>query len=125
MTISAACTQSNPRRRRRLFSVVVDQGSLKAAQQQGIHWPWPRQMYAPIVDFCTLSGARAVAFDVLFTEPSSYGVEDDNLLADALKRNGHAFLPISLSREARSQARLGTKPAGATETAAGRPVGTA
>ncbi len=83
--------------------VVVDQGSLKAAQQQGIHWPWPRQMYAPIVDFCTLSGARAVAFDVLFTEPSSYGVEDDNLLADALKRNGHAFLPISLSREARSQ----------------------
>jgi adenylate cyclase len=86
-----------------IILVVVDQGSLKAAQEQGIHWPWPRQMYAPIVDFCTLSGARAVAFDVLFTEPSAYGVEDDNLLADALKRNGHVFLPISLSREARSQ----------------------
>jgi adenylate cyclase len=83
--------------------VVVDQGSLKAAQQQGINWPWPRQMYAPIIDFCTLSGARAVAFDVLFTEPSVYGMEDDELLADALKRNGHAFLPLSLSRETRSQ----------------------
>jgi adenylate cyclase len=86
-----------------IILVVVDQGSLKAAQQQGIQWPWPRQMYAPIIDFCTLAGARAVAFDVLFTEPSAYGVEDDKLLADALKRSGHAFLPLSLSRKARPQ----------------------
>ena len=83
--------------------VVVDQGSLKAAEQQGIHWPWPRQMYAPIVEFCTLSGARAIAFDVVFTEPSVYGVEDDTLLAEALKEHGHAFLPIALSRENRPQ----------------------
>jgi adenylate cyclase len=83
--------------------VIVDQGSLKAAQEQGINWPWPRQMYAPIVEFCALAGARALAFDVVFTEPSVYGVEDDKLLAEALKRNGHAFLPISLSRENRPQ----------------------
>ncbi len=83
--------------------VVVDQGSLKAAQGQGINWPWPRQMYAPILEFCALSGARAVAFDVVLTEPSVYGVEDDRLLADALKGNGHAFLPISLSGEIRLQ----------------------
>ena len=81
--------------------IVVDQGSLQAAQRQGINWPWPRQMYAPIVQFCALSGARAVAFDVLFTEPSSYGVEDDRLLAESLKENGHAFLPIFLSRQER------------------------
>jgi adenylate cyclase len=86
-----------------IILVVVDQGSLKAAQQQGIQWPWPRQMYAPIIDFCTLAGAQAVAFDVLFTEPSAYGVEDDKLFADALKRSGHAFLSLSLSREGRSQ----------------------
>ena len=73
--------------------VVVDQGSLKAAEQQGVNWPWPRQMYAPILEFCASSGARAVAFDIVFTEPSVYGVEDDKLLAEALKANGHAFLP--------------------------------
>ena len=81
--------------------IVVDQGSLQAAQRQGINWPWPRQMYAPIVQFCALSGARALAFDVLFTEPSAYGVEDDRLLAESLKQNGHAFLPIFLSRQER------------------------
>jgi adenylate cyclase len=81
--------------------VVVDQGSLQAAQRQGINWPWPRQMYSPIVQFMASSGARAVAFDILFTEPSAYGVEDDQLLARALKQNGHVFLPIFLSREER------------------------
>jgi adenylate cyclase len=81
--------------------VVLDQGSLKAAQEQGINWPWPRQMYAPIIEFCGLAGARAVALDIIFTEPSVYGVEDDKLFAEALKKNGHAFLPISLSRENR------------------------
>jgi len=81
--------------------VVVDQNSLEAAQRQGINWPWPRQMYAPILQFFALSGARAVAFDILFTEPSSYGVEDDQLLAEALQQNGHAFLPIFLSRQER------------------------
>jgi len=81
--------------------VVVDQGSLQAAQRQGINWPWPRQMYAPIVQFLASSGARAVAFDILFTEPSAYGMEDDQLLAEALKQNGPVFLPIFLSREER------------------------
>jgi len=81
--------------------VAVDQGSLKAAQGQGINWPWPRQMYAPIVQFLASSGARAVAFDIVFTEPSAYGMEDDQLFAAALKENGHVFLPIFLSREER------------------------
>jgi adenylate cyclase len=83
--------------------VVVDQGSLQAAQRQGINWPWPRQMYAPIVQFLASSGARAVAFDVLFTEPSAYGMEDDRLFAEAMKENGQVFLPIFLSREERPQ----------------------
>ena len=39
--------------------IVVDQGSLDAARSQGINWPWPRQMYAPILQFCAASGARA------------------------------------------------------------------
>ena len=81
--------------------VALDQGSLEAAQREGIQWPWPRQMYAPILQFCALAGAKAVAFDVLYTEPSSYGVEDDRILAEAMKENGKAILPVFLSREKR------------------------
>src|SRR5512139_1415437 len=43
--------------------IAVDQGSLDAARQEGINWPWPRQMYAPILHFCAASGAKAVVFD--------------------------------------------------------------
>ncbi len=84
--------------------IVVDQGSLEAAQRQGIQWPWPRQMYAPIVQYCAAAEARALAFDVLFDQPSSYGREDDQILAEALKQNGNSFLALFLSREKRPSA---------------------
>ncbi|HYA03823.1 MAG TPA: CHASE2 domain-containing protein, partial [Syntrophobacteria bacterium] len=83
--------------------VTVDDGSLEAALKAGITWPWPRQLYAPIVQFCTLAGARAVVFDIILREPSPYGVEDDRLLAEALAENGRAILPVFLSAEDRPE----------------------
>jgi class 3 adenylate cyclase len=53
--------------------VVVDQDSLDWAQRErGWGWPWPRQAYAEVVDFMNLAGAKTVAFDVIFSEPSVY-----------------------------------------------------
>lgn len=75
--------------------VLVDQASLDwASAEQSLPWPWPREMYAAIVDYLTRCGARAVALDILFTEPSSYGPEDDAALAAALARNGHAVAAV-------------------------------
>lgn len=69
--------------------VLLDQASLDWGQQEnGLSWPWPREVYGPILDFCARGGARAVAFDVLFTEPSTYGVWDDEALAAAAARSG-------------------------------------
>ncbi|WP_352408721.1 CHASE2 domain-containing protein, partial [Lawsonibacter hominis] len=51
------------------------------------------------MDFCRRAGAAAVAFDVLYTEPSSYGVSDDAALATAGKRYGRLVLPVFLGRE--------------------------
>jgi len=62
--------------------ILLDQDSLDwARKENGLSWPWPREVYAAIVAYCQRSGARSLAFDVLFTEPSSYGVEDDAALA--------------------------------------------
>jgi adenylate cyclase len=77
--------------------VTVDQGSLDFYQGQGVTWPWPRQMYAPIIEYCRAAGARAVIFDVLFTESSSYGSEDDLLLAQTLGQARDVFLPLFFS----------------------------
>lgn len=81
--------------------VTVDQPDLDFFQKQGVSWPWPRQLYAPIIEFCQRAGARAVIFDVLYTETSVYGPEDDQRLAQAMAGAGNVVLPVFLTREAK------------------------
>ena len=65
--------------------ILLDQPSLDwASQESGLGWPWPRELYAITSDFVARSGARALIYDVLFIEPSVYGVSDDERLAQAL-----------------------------------------
>ena len=79
--------------------VTVDQADLDFFKNQGVVWPWPRQLYAHIIDYCRQAGARAVIIDILFTEASSYGPEDDTRLAQAAAAAGNVVLPFFLSRE--------------------------
>lgn len=67
--------------------IFLDQYSLDWGKERGWSWPWPRQVYAPVLDFCRRGGAKAVAFDVIFSEPSGLGVEDDALLGNAIASN--------------------------------------
>lgn len=78
-----------------IIIVEVDQRSLDALNKQGITWPWPRQIYAPMFEY--MSEAKAVFVDVLVTEPSSYGVEDDQIVSDSIKKAGNVYLPVFLS----------------------------
>ncbi len=65
--------------------ILLDQYSLDwGAQTMKLPWPWPREVYKPILDFCARGGTKVVAFDMLFTEPSFSGVEDDARLADGI-----------------------------------------
>ena len=69
--------------------ILLDQNSLDwAYRENGLTWPWPRELYSAIVSYCRRSGAKAVAFDVLFTEPSKYGVADDAAFGAAVKAFG-------------------------------------
>jgi adenylate cyclase len=79
--------------------VTIDQPDLDFLKTQGVTWPWPRQLYAPLIDFCRRSGAKAVIFDILYTEASSYGPEDDQRLAAAAAAAGKVIFPFFLSRE--------------------------
>jgi len=78
--------------------ILLDQNSLDWGNEvNGMTWPWPREMYAAILNYCHRSGAKAVAFDVLFTDPSKYGVEDDAAFAQAVSDFGHVTLATFLS----------------------------
>lgn len=73
--------------------ILLDQGSLDwAVQEMGLSWPWPREVYAPIIQFALRGGARAVAFDVIYSEHSGFGVADDETLGAAIEE-GPPFTP--------------------------------
>lgn len=76
--------------------VQIDQPSIDALSKEDITWPWPRQIYAPIVGY--LSEADAIFLDVLFIEPSSYGQEDDLILAEAIKKASNVYLSFFLTQ---------------------------
>jgi adenylate cyclase len=35
-------------------------------------WPWPRQFWGMMIDYCNRCGAKAVAVDIVFSEPSVF-----------------------------------------------------
>ena len=65
--------------------IFLDQDSLDWGKKQGWEWPWPREVYAPVLDFCRRGGAKVVAFDVIFSEPSDR-IDQDAALGEAIRR---------------------------------------
>jgi adenylate cyclase len=81
-----------------IIVVLLDQPSIDwAVQERGWGWPWPRQAYAELVDYMNTGGASAVAFDVIFSEPSVYGPEDDTAFIEAARDFGRAIQTIFFS----------------------------
>lgn len=75
--------------------VLLDQDSLDWAQQElGWSWPWPRSAYGDIVSYFNLGGAASLAFDVLFTEPSVYGPQDDAAFVQACAEYGRVVQTV-------------------------------
>jgi len=53
-------------------------------------WPWNREWHASLIQILTRLGAKAIVFDVLFSEPT--GGNDDALLAESIKASGRVYL---------------------------------
>ena len=80
--------------------ILLDQNSLDwMYAENGLTWPWPREIYKAIVDFCRRHGVRSLAFDVLYTEPSKYGVSDDAKFSQAVARYGRVAGAAFLKKE--------------------------
>lgn len=80
--------------------VLIDQASLDVYEKEmALPWPWPRQMYSALLRFLKAGGARAVAFDLVFSEGSYFGVEDDADMARTMAESGNVYLSYFLSEK--------------------------
>jgi len=77
--------------------VVIDDKSLA---QIGF-WPWRRSMHARLLD--QLQSARAIGFDILFADADRTHPLDDEVLSDAIRRNGKVVLAYFLSGAAQQR----------------------
>jgi len=58
-------------------------------------WPWNREWHATLVKALSAFGAKAIAFDVLFSEPSV--PETDALFAQTISKAGNVYLPVAFN----------------------------
>jgi CHASE2 domain-containing sensor protein/signal transduction histidine kinase len=72
-----------------IILVAIDDRSLAALGR----WPWSRARHAALVDRIAAARPRALAFDILFSEPESPSA--DTRFAAAIARAGRVFLPTA------------------------------
>ena len=75
--------------------VLLDQESLDWAKEEfGWGWPWPREAYAKMIDYFNRGNAASFAFDMIYSENSVYGTQDDEKFAESSKNFGRVIQTI-------------------------------
>jgi len=89
-----------------IMLILLDNPSIAWAQEErGWGWPWPREAYADIVSYMNLGGAKSLAFDVIFSEPSVYrNARQDEIIETAVKTLEEIETENSLQPRAERQA---------------------
>ena len=77
----------------KLFHLQIDD----RAQSEMGRWPWPRARIAEVLDELALARPKAVALDLVLSEPSDVK-PDDEAMAAALGRLNHAVVGIAFKR---------------------------
>lgn len=70
--------------------VAIDPKSLDALGQ----FPWPRSVHARLIDRLTADRVLGIGMDVTMSTPESGNPRNDQLLADAIRRNGKVVMPV-------------------------------
>lgn len=78
--------------------VLIDEASISVMEKIAGRWPWPRAIYSDLLDFLTTyGGAKAILFDILFTE--RYDETNDQALVDATSQAGNVIHSMVIKHE--------------------------
>lgn len=82
--------------------ILIDNQSLRwASRENKLPWPWPRDVYTYILDYCVKAGVKAFVFDALFVHQSAGGiVEHDEALGESIAKQSLFVTAVLPSREA-------------------------
>ena len=86
---------AHPARNNDIVIIAIDDGSIARLG----YWPWRRGVHAKLLE--RLQGARAVGFDMLFSDRNPAYPDDDIKLADAIERHGRVVLADMMANDRR------------------------
>jgi adenylate cyclase len=71
-----------------VVQVVIDDATF---DELGVQWPFPRRMHARVIDALRRSGAKVIAYDIQFTEPTT-PAQDNALISAVMRARGKVVL---------------------------------
>jgi adenylate cyclase len=84
--------------------VDIDENSLAKMEAEAGRWPWPRVVYADLVEGLAAQKPRAIVFDMMFVEKDRFRPQDDAAFAESAARHANtyfAFLRLPESSDSR------------------------
>jgi adenylate cyclase len=95
--------------RRDTVLVSIDDSSIRRLEPQVGRWPWPRVVHSYLIDYLHRAPAKAIVYDVLFTERDKRtfqigtdtwtGEESDRALASSAARAGNVVFPADVTAD--------------------------
>lgn len=79
--------------------LLVDEATLKSMDSIAGRWPWPRAIWADLLEFLSAGGAKAVMFDILFLEHDRANSANDKALISATRASGSAIHSLMIFHE--------------------------
>jgi adenylate cyclase len=79
---------------RDIVIVDIDDVSLGRMQTTVGRWPWPRSVHAELIEGLERQKARAIVFDVLFSEKDIDRPDSDRAFESALRGRSNVYLPM-------------------------------
>ncbi len=93
--------------------IDIDEASLAAMAPEYGRWPWPRSVMAEMVEGLAQQQARAIVFDITFSDPDIYHPDADRYFRDVTSRHSNTYFPmirLNPENDAKSELRLSRLP---------------
>jgi adenylate cyclase len=71
--------------------VDIDEKSLAKMEAEAGRWPWPRVVYADLVEGLAAQKPRAIVFDMMFVEKDRFRPQDDAAFAESAARHANTY----------------------------------
>ena len=77
-----------------IIVIDIDEASLDAMAPQYGRWPWPRAVMAELVEGLAQAQARAIVFDITFSDADVYQAQADQYFREVIAATPNTYFPM-------------------------------